>query len=139
VSRVLLAVESPDDAARLPRWITTHRFNNPVHVTILAVVPPLHQIMEPHLVIWLQSWMQESLRRAEALVKEAARAIASPGMTTDTVVRTGDPVTTVCDMGKGYDLLVVGSHGREGLDRFLLGSVSHGIVHRAGISVLVVR
>jgi nucleotide-binding universal stress UspA family protein len=36
-------------------------------------------------------------------------------------------------------LIVVGSHGRKGVDRFLLGSVSHGIVHRAGCSVLVVR
>ena len=56
-----------------------------------------------------------------------------------TDVRLGDPVTTVCEVGNSHDLIVVGSHGRKGLDRFLLGSVSHGIVHRAGCSVLVVR
>jgi nucleotide-binding universal stress UspA family protein len=42
-------------------------------------------------------------------------------------------------VGNSYDLTVVGSHGRKGLDRFLLGSVSHGIVHRANNPVLVVR
>jgi nucleotide-binding universal stress UspA family protein len=55
------------------------------------------------------------------------------------MVRTGDPVTTVCEVGNSHDLIVVSSHGRKGLDRFLLGSVSHGIVHRAGCSVLVIR
>ena len=56
-----------------------------------------------------------------------------------TGVRMGDPVTTVCEVGNSHDLIVVGSHRRKGLDRFLLGSVSHGIVHRAGCSVLVIR
>ena len=51
----------------------------------------------------------------------------------------GDPVATVCEVGNSHDLIVVSSHGRKGLDRFLLGSVSHGIVHRAGCSELVVR
>ena len=34
---------------------------------------------------------------------------------------------------------MVGSHGRKEIERFLLGGVSHGIVHRTAHSVLVVR
>jgi nucleotide-binding universal stress UspA family protein len=37
------------------------------------------------------------------------------------------------------DLIVVATHGRHGLDRFLLGSISHGIVHRADKPVLVIQ
>jgi nucleotide-binding universal stress UspA family protein len=37
------------------------------------------------------------------------------------------------------DLVVVGSHGRSGLDRLFLGSVSEGVVRRAPCSVQVVR
>ncbi len=48
-------------------------------------------------------------------------------------------VTTLCEVGNSQALIVVGSHGRKELSRFLLSSVSHGIVHRAGCSVLVVR
>lgn len=139
VSRVLLAVEGPNDSARLQKWLRSHPFRTPVHVTVLAVAPALHQMMEPHVVVGLQTLTEDNLRRAETLVKETAGALAGPRMTIDTDVRTGDPVTTVCDVGNGYDLILVGSHGRTGLDRFLLGSVSHGIVHRAGVSVLVVR
>jgi nucleotide-binding universal stress UspA family protein len=37
------------------------------------------------------------------------------------------------------DLVVVASHGRKGLMRFLLGSVSHSIVHQVTCPILVVR
>ncbi|BBJ00207.1 hypothetical protein FGKAn22_18990 [Ferrigenium kumadai] len=37
------------------------------------------------------------------------------------------------------DLIVVGSHGRKGLDRFLLGSVAEGVMRAATVPVLLVR
>lgn len=37
------------------------------------------------------------------------------------------------------DLIVIGSHGQEGLARFLLGSVAETVVRRSPVSVLVVR
>jgi nucleotide-binding universal stress UspA family protein len=39
----------------------------------------------------------------------------------------------------GADLIVVGTHGRRGLDRFLLGSVAEGVARTAPVSVLLVR
>lgn len=39
----------------------------------------------------------------------------------------------------GADLLVVGSHGRRGVRRLLLGSVAENLVRKVGISVLIVR
>ena len=38
-----------------------------------------------------------------------------------------------------YDLIVVGSHGRRGFRRFLLGSVSEAVAMNAHCSVVVVR
>lgn len=138
VARVLMAVEGHDDSIRLQTWLTSHPFKNPVTVTILAVVPSLYMV-DPHVMVGLKDWSEQSKRYAEQVVNDTARALASPQFTVSTEVRLGDPVTTVCEYGAAHDLIVVGSHGRKGLDRFLLGSVSHGIVHRAGCSVLVVR
>lgn len=39
----------------------------------------------------------------------------------------------------GADLIVVGSHGRRGVDRFLLGSVSEAVALHAACSVEVIR
>ncbi|MGH7147663.1 MAG: universal stress protein [Nitrospiraceae bacterium] len=138
VARVLMAVEGREDAIRLHTWLTSHPFKNPVAVTILSVVPSLH-MADPHVMVGLKGWSEQSKRHAEQVVNDTAQALASPHFTVSTDVRLGDPVTTVCEVGHSHDLIVVGSHGRKGLDRFLLGSVSHGIVHRAGCSVLVVR
>lgn len=138
VARVLLAVEGREDAIRLRTWLTSHPFKNPVAVTILSVVPSLH-IADLHLMAGLEGWSEQSKRYAEQVVTDTAQGLASPQFTVSTDVRLGDPVTTVCEVGNSHDLIVVGSHGRKGLDRFLLGSVSHGIVHRTGCSVLVVR
>jgi nucleotide-binding universal stress UspA family protein len=138
VTRVLMAVEGHEDAIRLQTWLTSHPFKNPVAITILSVVPSL-QMVDPDMAAGLADWSEQGKRYAEQVVNDTALALASPHFTVSTEVCLGDPVTTVCEHGTAYDLIVVGSHGRKGLDRFLLGSVSHGIVHRAGCSVLVVR
>lgn len=138
IARVLMAVEGREDAIHLHRWLTSYPFKNPVAVTILSVVPSLH-LIDPHLMVGLEGWSEQSKRQAEQIMQDTAQALAGPHFTVSTDVRLGDPVTTVCDVGNTHDLIVVGSHGWKGLDRFLLGSVSHGIVHRANTSVLVVR
>jgi nucleotide-binding universal stress UspA family protein len=137
-ARILLAVEGGEDAIRLRTWLTSHPFKNPVAVTILSVAPSL-QLVDPRLTVGLEGWSEQSKRQAEQVVKDTAQTLAGPNFTVSTDVRLGDPVTTVCEVGQSHDLIVVGSHGRKGLERFLLGSVSHGIVHRATTSVLVVR
>ena len=138
VSRVLMAVQGREDAIRLQTWLTSHPFKSPVAVTILSVLAPLHNISD-QLMVGLQGWSEQSKRDAEQVVKDTAQALTSPHFTVSPEIRPGDPATTVCEVGQGHDLIVVSSHGRKGLNRFMLGSVSDGIVHRAGCSVLLVR
>jgi nucleotide-binding universal stress UspA family protein len=138
VTRILMAVEGIEDATRLHKWLTSHPFKNPVAVTILSVVPSLAMV-EPNVMVGFKSWSDEQTRRAQQVVQDTAQALGGPHFTVSTMVRQGDPMAVVCEEGKNHDLIVVGSHGRKGFERFLLGSVSHGIVHRANTSVLVVR
>lgn len=138
IARILLAVEGREDATRLQTWLTAHPFRNPVAVTILSVVPPL-LLIDPHIRVKLEGLSEQNMRDAAQVVSDTARALTGPRFTVSTDIRSGDPVSTVCEVGQAHDLIVVSSHGRKGLSRFVLGSVSHGIVHRAATSVLVVR
>ncbi|GIH95221.1 universal stress protein [Planobispora siamensis] len=51
----------------------------------------------------------------------------------------GHPVPVLSDASRRADLVVVGSHGRGGFGSAVLGSVSHGVLHRAHCPVAVVR
>jgi nucleotide-binding universal stress UspA family protein len=78
---------------------------------------------------------------AEALVTRVAGRLQAAGFRTSTVVATGDARDRIVDTAAEWhaDLIVVGSHGRRGFDRFLLGSVSESVVRHAPCSVEVVR
>lgn len=54
-------------------------------------------------------------------------------------VEQGDPALAICRRARGFDLVVLGSHGRRGLDRALLGSVCEAVVRDAPVPVLAVK
>ena len=53
----------------------------------------------------------------------------------------GDPAPSIAGASRDWaaDLVVIGSHGREGVDRVLLGSVAEGVARHAPCPVLIVR
>jgi nucleotide-binding universal stress UspA family protein len=67
--------------------------------------------------------------------------IRGEGIEVDCAVRAGSPDEAITDLAKsiGGNLIVIGTHGRTGIGRFLLGSVAELIVRRAGCDVLVSR
>jgi nucleotide-binding universal stress UspA family protein len=75
---------------------------------------------------------REILAQAQAQAKEAKVEAA-------TELLEGDCVSALLELvqRKHADLMVVGSHGRGGISRALLGSVAEGILRRSPIPVLV--
>jgi len=80
-------------------------------------------------------------REGERIVREAADRARQRGVDTVTDVRRGEPYREIVDYAdtRGLDLVVVPTHGRRGLERFLLGSTSERVVRRADVPVLTVR
>ena len=138
IQRVLVAVEEKEDADRIIQWLRRHPFINPVELCVLCVVVPL-RAAEPYMVAGFESWTAVATTHAEDLVKSVGASLLSPAYKVSTRVATGEAAATVAEQAQGMDLVVVASHGRHGLDRFLLGSVSHSIVHRVAGPVLVIH
>lgn len=67
--------------------------------------------------------------------RRALAAFATP------LVRTGDPRDVILEAAKSTnaDLIVMGTHGRRGLSRLVMGSVAEDIVRNAPCPVLTVR
>lgn len=57
------------------------------------------------------------------------------------VIREGSPAKSILDVAseEDVDLIVIGSSGKSGFDRFILGSVSEKVVHTAKCPVLIVH
>jgi nucleotide-binding universal stress UspA family protein len=82
--------------------------------------------------------------QAQAAVKDAADEIKSSKtaeLETITEVKSGAARNVILDEAErwGADLIILGSHGYSGLQRFLLGSVSHAVATHAHCSVEIVR
>lgn len=80
-------------------------------------------------------------REAEARLEELASLARPVVPRVDTVVRYGDVVDTVLNevAAQRPTMVVMGTHGRTGLRRVLLGSVAESVIRRATVPVVVVH
>ncbi|ELZ28157.1 uspA domain protein [Halosimplex carlsbadense 2-9-1] len=80
-------------------------------------------------------------RRGEAVAREIRVQGARTGVEVDTATREGDPAREITAFAAdhGVDLVVLGTHGRMGLDRLVMGSVASSVVRGADRPVLTVR
>ena len=138
VRRVLIAIEGRPDSEKICDWLIRHPFRTPVEAMVLTAVPILPALAESPVTAFA-GWSEEVVRQAEEYVRSCAQRLTPPLFTASSRVMKGEPAPVVSEASKDFDLVVVGSHGREGLDRFLLGSVSHAIVHQVACPVLVIR
>jgi nucleotide-binding universal stress UspA family protein len=81
--------------------------------------------------------MQEAEKNAKA-VKEAAQ---KEGVAVKAFILSGKPSEAIVQTAqeKNADLIVLGSHGRTGVERFLMGSVAERVIVLAACPVLVVK
>ena len=136
--KVLVAVEGPDDSMRLREWLHTRPFRNPVDLDVVSVVPAPHT-GDPVAFPYFPRWEESSTTYAQDLASNLAESLTGDRYRATHRVLHGHPADAIGRESPSADLLVIGSHARTGVDRFLLGSVSHAVSHRAACSVLVVR
>jgi len=85
--------------------------------------------------------LDEEVKVHEALVSQAEQELRDSGFKTEGRVLRGDPREAIIRAVQeaGADLVVVGSHGRTGLTKLLMGSVASHVVAHAPCDVLVVK
>jgi hypothetical protein len=84
---------------------------------------------------------EEQRAEAESLVAGTAKILRDAGFQATTAIEQGSAKSVIIDSATQWpaELIVVGSHGRKGIDRFLMGSVAEGVARHAPCSVQVVR
>lgn len=86
-------------------------------------------------------WRNKSFERARQMVNRVAAQLHSYGFVASVSTPDADPRHAIVDAAREWpaDLIVMGSNGRTGVDRVLLGSVAQSVVRHAPCSVDIVR
>ena len=142
INRILCAIDfsehsrrALDHAVAIARWyeasVTVVYVFSPAPV---AAVGPGMTAFQP---IVLTDLDYERLRND---VQSFAAAEGAPGVAIDTVLREGFPATEIVAAARDLqaDLIVLGTHGRSGVERLFLGSVAERVLRRAPCPVLTV-
>lgn len=137
VERLIVGVEAFDDAQVLTDWLrmTPFRKRPPVHV--VSAVPAI-QAFDPVLAPALRSWPDDSVAMARRFVDDIVQRVNALGFAATGVALQGDPARYLVNEAGSAAMILVASHARRGVERLLLGSVSHAVVHLARCPVVVV-
>ncbi len=111
-------------------------------VLLLHVIPPWDYPILIRNADFDLAALEDSVRHDAEAQAEALRAGAGKlHLSIETRILSGLPFPTICEVAarERADLIVIGSHGRTGLARAMLGSVAERVVRHASCPVLVVR
>lgn len=86
-------------------------------------------------------WLSAAERRAEEVLESAREQATAADTAVATASVVGRPARAIVDYAEDNDIdhIVVGSHGRSGVSRMLLGSVAETVVRRSPVPVTVAR
>jgi nucleotide-binding universal stress UspA family protein len=76
---------------------------------------------------------------ASGYLDEHAQELRNRSIAASIKARDGEPVTQLLNLAQPGDLFVMTSHGRGGVSRMMLGSVSEKLVRQAQCPVLLIR
>ena len=135
MTRVLFAVDGSEPAKRALRY--ARRLKTDDEVIVASVAPAL--IEAPHTAEYTDPSHDPAVARRD--LEEARALLAADGVKAETVLRTGNPAAEIIAIAeeRGVEVIIVGSHGVHGIERFLLGSIAERLVRHATCDVLVVR
>ncbi len=108
-------------------------------ITVLSVIPELYltELSEADRRRIVQALTEET----NIALEKVRASLAGKSIEAKIILRQGEPAEKILETAKKMkvDLVVVGSHGRHGARKFLLGSVSSRVVENATCPVLVVK
>ena len=136
MKQILLPLEGPSDAEAAVRFLQLKPFHEAVELTLITVLP------------WTEPpWPSgaaagaaatEMLEKQTDYIEAVAERLRVIGYHAHGVALIGTPSTMILQQAATLrsDLILMGTRGRQGITRFVLGSVSHAVLHQMPCPVL---
>lgn len=143
---ILLAIDGSTFSHAAVDEVLTRPWPEETHIRIITVVEPFH----PEYAGWHGNYVPVAMEAQKELIEASQTLVDQTIMQLRTrfsseqitgEVREGFIKDQIIEIAREWpaDLIVMGSHGRRGITKFLLGSVSEGVLASAPCSVEIVK
>ena len=138
LKKVVLPLQGPDDTEGVVRFLQLKPFHETVEILLLTVLPSVRPPW-PVGVVAAEQLEEKALQAARDFIQDAAGRLQSLGYQARGRAVLGTPVEMIGKEAStlGADMIMMGSRSRKGVTRFVLGSVSHAVLHHMPCPVLV--
>ncbi|MHB8418091.1 MAG: universal stress protein [Myxococcales bacterium] len=140
MKKILVAIDGSEASQRAATLALELAVPFGASLTLFYAIPPL--LVPPDAYgLDVGSILADQEKAAQALLSAAAGRLEAPNVRVGRVFAHGPPAETVAEAAKkeAFDLVVVGSRGRNAAARVLLGSVSDRLAHICERPILIVR
>ncbi|MFP8954249.1 universal stress protein [Natrialbaceae archaeon A-arb3/5] len=137
--RILVPMDGSDPAhAAVEHAVATHSDDEIIVLHVINPSPPSYGGDVPYN---YDQIVETAKKNAEGLLDTAREIGDEHGVSIETETTVGTPARGIVEFAAENDIdqIVLGSHGRTGVSRVLLGSVAEQVVRRATVPVTVVR
>ncbi|WP_227353582.1 universal stress protein [Haladaptatus salinisoli] len=139
--RILVPIDGSEQSEKALEYVLTEFPDG--DITVINVIDPIDVGYTSTVGMpgYSEEWYEESKESAEALFEDAQETAAEYGATLSTTTELGRPAQAIVEYAEenDFDQIIMGSHGRSGVSRILLGSVAETVVRRSPMPVTVVR
>jgi nucleotide-binding universal stress UspA family protein len=148
IERIVMGWDGSSCATRAAELVRTWPIfagSNVRVVSVAAVETPwwtgFPEAGSPELMPMYVELAEASRKHHDEMAEAMADQLRQAGLKAEGERRDGDAATQILSSANAFhaDLIVVGTHGRTGLERIVLGSVARNVLQHAACSVLIVR
>jgi universal stress protein A len=143
IRRILVPTDFSPHSNEATAWAADLAGRYGASIMLVHVYQPVSMILPEGFVLKSADEIATLLHSLDSALAEARAQLAriAPGVAIDSALLQGSPFAEIVRHARegGYDLIVIGTHGRTGLRHALLGSVAEKVVRKAPCPVLTVR
>ena len=143
IKKILVPIDGSDTSIKAAKYAVKIAKQNKAQIICIHAITSPPYISEYNYAPMLPVYYEGAKKLAEEWFRKVMEIAGKEGIDVKTdllldVVSVADTIVNYAS-DKSVDMIVIGTKGRTGLKRFLLGSVANGVVLHASCPVLVVR
>ena len=137
MKNILLPLQGLSDAEAAFRFLQLKPFHDPVEITLLTVLPSTQPPWRVEAAA-AEKLEKQALQSARGYIDSVTERLRALGYQAQGIAVLGTPSAMILQeaTSRQSDLILMGTRGRQGITRFVLGSVSHALLHKMPCPVL---